>query len=93
MSRVTLPALAVEFDEGGNTLWVQGLGGTLLRIKTTGKITSTECVASPLSHGDLNITEDIEICIGFEQKFSDEFFDKVSVVVKDMLADRLEKTT
>ncbi len=88
MSRVTLPALAVEFDEGGNTLWVQGLGGTLLRIKTEGKITTTECVSSPLSHGDLNITQDIEICIGFEQKLSDEYFDKINEVVKDMLATR-----
>lgn len=61
----TIPAVAIEFNEGGNTLWVHGLGGTVLRIKTLdGKITTTACKNSPTSHADLVVTGDIEFCLG-----------------------------
>ena len=62
---VTIPVLAIEFREGGNTLWVHGpQGGTILRLKTlNGVITSKRCEASPITHGDAIIAGDLEICI------------------------------
>jgi len=48
-----IPAAAIEFNEGGNTLWVHGPeGGTILRLKFSGKITSKVCKASPVPHAD-----------------------------------------
>lgn len=88
MPRVVVPALAIEFEEGGDTLWVQGLGGTLLRIKTSGKITSEDCPTSPFSHGDVAINQNINICLGFEQRYADEYFDAVNEPVKKMLERR-----
>ena len=39
--QIVIPVLAIEFREGGNTLWIHGQGGTVLRLKTVnGAITS-----------------------------------------------------
>lgn len=61
--KVVIPVLAIEFHEGGNTLWIHGQGGTVLRLKTLkGVITSKSC-QSPTSHGDAFIQGDLEICV------------------------------
>ncbi len=66
--RVIIPVVALEFHEGGNTIWIHGpQGGTTLRIKTRGKITSSQCVTSPVSHGDILVQEDIHLCIGKDE--------------------------
>jgi hypothetical protein len=60
-----IPVGAIEFREGGNTLWIHSSqGGTVLRLKTlNGSITSKRCQSSPVSHGDAIIQGDLEICI------------------------------
>lgn len=63
MARITIPVAAIEFDEHGNTLWVQALGGTVLRIKTRGKIITEQCTNNPVSHADVIVEEDITICL------------------------------
>ena len=62
---VIIPVTAIEFREGGHTLWIHGPeGGTILRLKTlNGEITSKHCQSSPISHGDAIIQGDLEICI------------------------------
>ncbi len=55
--RITIPAVAVEFDVGGNTIWVHGPdGGTVLRIKVSGRLGVDRCDSSPVSHLDLIAT-------------------------------------
>ena len=63
-----IPVLAIEFREGGNTLWIHGPeGGTVLRLKTLdGVITSKCCQTSPIAHGDAIIQGDLEICVASE---------------------------
>lgn len=61
--RYCIDVLCVEFDEGGNTIWVQGKDGTMLRIKTSGRISVDECKVSPTAHGDIMATGDIKICV------------------------------
>jgi hypothetical protein len=66
--RVIVPVVAIEFFEGGNTIWIHGpQGGTTLRIKTLGKVTSTRCDTSPVSHGDVVVQGDIHLCIGKDE--------------------------
>ena len=62
---VLIPVSAIEFREGGNTLWIHGPeGGTVLRLKTLdGAITSKRCPTSPVDHGDAIIKGDLEICL------------------------------
>ena len=63
--RIVIPVIALEFHEGGDTIWIHGpQGGTTLRIKTRGKITSSLCSTSPISHGDIVAQGDIHICLG-----------------------------
>ncbi len=81
-----IPVLALEFQEGGDTLWVHGLGGTVLRIKTMGgKITSKRCELSPVSHADIMIKGDVEICVAGPESLERRYLDKVDTVVKEML--------
>jgi hypothetical protein len=61
-SRVVLDALGIEFVEGGNTIWVHGKEGTILRIKCTGRIAVDACSA-PSAHADMIVVGDIKICI------------------------------
>jgi hypothetical protein len=66
---VVIPVLAIEFREGGNTLWIHGPQGTVLRFKTlNGTITSKHCQSSPVSHGDAILQGDLEICLGHESE-------------------------
>ena len=59
-----IPVVLLEFKDGGNTIWVHGPeGGTVLRIKCTGKIRVNKCAASPIAHADLMVTGDIEFCV------------------------------
>lgn len=63
--RHCIEVACIEFDEGGNTLWVQGKNGTVLRLKTMrGKFTSKACEAG--SHADAIIEGDVHICLGKE---------------------------
>ena len=61
-ARIQLEAVGLEFDEGGNTIWVHGPGGTLLRIKCSGRITVNECSA-PCAHADVMVEGDIAFCV------------------------------
>lgn len=68
MSRVQIPVAMIEFDEGGNTIWVQSpIGATVLRIKVEGRIRTTRCHSNVVSHLDL-IARDRgpEFCLGPE---------------------------
>lgn len=63
-NRILIESAAIEFSQGGNTIWVQSpQGGTILRIKCTGKIITEACQNSPISHGDILIEGDIHICV------------------------------
>ncbi len=64
MSHHIIKAAQIEFNEGGNTIWVHGPeGATILRIKSTGKIkVSREC-ENVCSHSDMIVEGDIEICL------------------------------
>lgn len=55
MSRIRIPVGQLEFEEGGNTLWVHSVNGTVLRLKVTGKISTEVCKVSPVLNGDLKI--------------------------------------
>jgi len=65
MSRVTIPVACIEFEEGGNTIWIQGPdGGTVLRIKAmVGKVRSKTCPTSPIPHADIFCNGDVEFCV------------------------------
>lgn len=63
---VMIAVSAIEFREGGNTLWIHGpQGGTVLRLKSLdGVITSKQCQGgTPVSHGDAIIKGNLEICL------------------------------
>lgn len=63
MARILLEAMGLEFEEGGNTIWIHGSdGGTLLRIKCSGKITTKSC-AAPIAHADVIVEGDVEFCV------------------------------
>lgn len=67
--RLYIPAAVIEFDEEGNTLWVQSpMGATILRIKTMGKINVHRGCINSVSHADVMVQEDIEICITKEDE-------------------------
>lgn len=67
MPRIQLAAVGLEFEEGGNTIWVHGSGGTLLRIKCTGRIMVRSCSA-PSAHADAIVAGDIEFCVPLEDR-------------------------
>jgi hypothetical protein len=60
--RVQIEAIGLEFEEGGNTVWIHGPVGTILRIKCSGRITATSC-ASPTAHADIQVKGDIVFCV------------------------------
>lgn len=62
MGRIQLEAVGLEFEEHGNTIWVQGAQGTLLRIKCSGHIKVKRCEA-PGAHADVLVSGDIEFCV------------------------------
>jgi hypothetical protein len=64
-ARYCIDVLCVEFDDGGNTLWVQGRTGTVLRIKLSGKIKVDLCPESLSgSHADVEAQGDMRFCVG-----------------------------
>jgi hypothetical protein len=65
-NRIQLEAVGLEFNEGGNTIWIHGPGGTLLRVKCSGRITAKSCSA-PTAHADVIVVGDIEFCVPTEQ--------------------------
>jgi len=62
MARIQLEAVGLEFDEGGNTIWIHGSQGTILRIKCSGRIGVTQCSA-PGPHADVLVEGDIQFCV------------------------------
>jgi len=61
---VKIKVAELEFVNGGNTIWVHSpLGGTVLRIKFSGKITMEQCKDSPISHADAMVDGGINICV------------------------------
>lgn len=65
MAFIQIPVAVIEFNEGDHTMWIHGPeGGTVLRIKTTGKFTAKECNVSPVSHADIMVEGDVEFCLG-----------------------------
>jgi hypothetical protein len=69
--RIQLDAVGLEFDEGGNTIWIHGSQGTILRVKCTGRITAKAC-SSPSAHADLVVNGDIEFCVPSDDPFPDQ---------------------
>jgi len=62
--RYSIPAAEIEFDEGGNTIWVHGpQGATILRLKTMGKINVRTACENICSHADIIVPDDIEVCV------------------------------
>ena len=68
-NRIVIPVSAIEFNVGGNTMWVQSnIGATTLRIKCSGKINVDRCASNPVSHSDMLINGDINVCLSTEAK-------------------------
>jgi len=66
MSRYAIPAVLIEFDEGGNTLWVHGpQGATILRIKLLrGRFKVQKNCENICAHADMQIPEgDVTVCL------------------------------
>jgi len=75
MARITIPVVQLEFEENGNTLWVQGPVGTVLRIKLfPGKFTVSKCESNPCSHLDLMVKGDNDMCLGPDEGLTLEEF-------------------
>ncbi len=68
MSRVKIPVTELEFEPGGNTIWIHGPNGaTVARIKTMGKFKIDACQPeAPTSHFDVIVKESINICLDIE---------------------------
>lgn len=61
---IVIDLSGLEFDEGGNTIWVHSAcGGTTLRIKCTGKIIVAPGCINPVAHADVKVDGDITICM------------------------------
>lgn len=61
---ISIPAAQIQFQEGGNTIWVHSpIGATILRIKATGKIVVDDKCINVCSHSDMAVTGDIHICL------------------------------
>jgi hypothetical protein len=66
---VTIPAVQVEFNDGGNTLWVHSpLGATILRIKLLkGAFRIDRDCENSCSHADMEIPEgDVQVCLAHD---------------------------
>lgn len=58
-----IPAAALEFHEGQQTIWVHSPDGTtILRIKCTGRIRVDVC-KGPFVHSDAIVEGDITVCV------------------------------
>lgn len=66
---IQIPAAMIEFNEGGNTIWVHGpMGATILRVKTMGKIKVNGECENICSHSDIVVKDDIEMCLSDDAK-------------------------
>ncbi len=66
MSRIAIPVALLEFDEGGNTIWVHNdKGATVLRIKVLdGKLIAQRDCTNICSHLDVVVNGgDVTICV------------------------------
>lgn len=61
--RITVPVAVMEFDVGGNTIWVQSINGTVLRLKITGSISVEVCGDNPCSHLDVTVRDSVTVCL------------------------------
>ncbi len=65
----SIPAHGIQFNENGNTIWIHSpLGGTILRIKTLGKIKVNGDCENICSHSDMIVKENIKICLSDDAK-------------------------
>lgn len=62
MPRIQVPVIGLEFEEDGNTIWIHGPDGTVLRIKCSGKIVVSSC-ANGCPHSDVQVNGDIRFCV------------------------------
>lgn len=88
---IQIPAALIEFNETGNTIWVQSpIGATILRIKTLGKITVDNECENICSHSDMIVKEDIKLCLSEDaQVLSDldklkQTFDAIGIPYVDV---------
>lgn len=66
---ISVPVGALEFFDQGNTIWVQSpLGGTVMRLKTMGRITTNGECENICSHVDIVVQDDIHICLSEDAK-------------------------
>jgi hypothetical protein len=64
VAMIQIPVALLEFDPNGNTIWVHSPdGATVLRIKTIKRIVTEKCQTNPVSHCDVTVEDDIEICL------------------------------
>jgi hypothetical protein len=61
MTQISVAVL--EFVEGGNTIWIHSMEGTVLRIKCSGKITVDRKCINNCAHADVMVKGDINMCI------------------------------
>jgi hypothetical protein len=62
--RIKIPVCELEFEEGGNTIWVHSPKGcTVLRVQTLSRINVTTCRDNAVSHADVTVKDPINICV------------------------------
>ncbi len=68
MSRITIPVSLLEFDEGGNTIWIHGPdGATILRLKAK-KITVQRGCQNICAHTDIMVDDVVDFCLPDKKK-------------------------
>lgn len=64
MSRVTIDVAQIEFEEGGNTLWIHNSNGlTVLRLKFEGGIHSKAGCENLCAHADAFVAGSLAFCM------------------------------
>ncbi len=64
MTRHQVEVSQLEFDEGGNTIWIHGpQGATVMRIKCSGRIEVMADCVNICAHADVMVDGDILVCI------------------------------
>ena len=62
--RKQIDVYMLEFDEGGNTIWIHNqAGATILRVKTEGMIVVNKECTNPYPHADIITPDCIQFCI------------------------------
>ncbi len=71
--RVTIPVESLEFNVGGNTIWVHSpKGATVLRIRLGGQLDVNTHCENGVSHLDLCVGGDATFCLSNDAEFSGE---------------------